>query len=128
MDSNKGGEGKEGTHGDGRNENILEDLLLEEKLAIVRVPASTCKLLLERNCAAGQVTPSMIRNHFRVVTTNSEKSHPVIDESNPQRVENAKFLLRYCCQDVDNTTFEQLLGLETFFIFLRICLLKTTIL
>jgi hypothetical protein len=99
----------------------LEDLLLMERLAVVRIAPADCTMLLDRNCVAGKVTPAMVRNHFRAsgnaASSNAKANikqmiHPSIVDTNPQRVENATYLLQYCCNDLDKTSqsFEQLLG------------------
>lgn len=93
----------------------LEDLLLMERLAVVRIAPADCAMLLDRNCIAGKVTPGMVRVHFRGNGASNTKQpliHPSIADTNPQRIENATYLLQYCCSDLDKTTqsFEQLLG------------------
>lgn len=93
----------------------LEDLLLMERLAVVRIAPADCAVLLDRNCVAGKVTPGMVRTHFRTKGASNAKQpviHSSIADTNPQRIDNAVYLLQYCCSDLDKTTqsFDQLLG------------------
>ena len=93
--------------------NHLEQILLLEKLSIVRIPAPITKALAISECIGGNVNPEWLRRYY----SNTLLPHLSISyNKNSLSTEspyyiNAIFLLKFCVRDVTKANFEVLQGI-----------------
>ncbi len=93
--------------------NHLEQVLLLEKLPIVRVPTAIAKSLINSECIGGSVNPEWLRKYY----SNELVPHVSISYNKTNRSTESSyyltaiFLLKFCVRDVTKANFEVLQGI-----------------
>ena len=90
----------------------LEQMLLEENLAVARVQKTVMQPMVEIGVGTA-VTPDLVRKHFSNNTNRSRAKAGLLAGSHPtlQDMEKVIFLLRYCFKDITMNNFSLLDGL-----------------